>query len=53
LVQGGICVKSVDGRSFMACGTLYGTDPRQPVGATLDLFPGKYLRVTRLTFAAQ
>ncbi len=53
LVQGGVCIESMDGRSFMACGTLYGADPRKPAGATLDLFPGKFLPVTRLTSTAE
>jgi hypothetical protein len=49
----GVCVDSIDGRAQMTCGKLYGTDPDHIVGATLDLFPGKYLSITRLTAAAE
>jgi hypothetical protein len=45
---GGVCVDSIDGRSAMTCGTLYGTDKDHITGATLDMFPGKYLTITRL-----
>jgi hypothetical protein len=48
LKEGGVCVDSIDGRSAMTCGTLYGADPDHITGATLDLFPGKYLSITRL-----
>lgn len=48
LVQGGLCVGSVDDRAVMTCGTLYGTGPQRLAGATLDLYPGKFLPVTRL-----
>jgi hypothetical protein len=41
-------VDSIDGRSAVTCGKLYGTDPEHIVGASLDLFPGKYLPITRL-----
>jgi hypothetical protein len=43
-----VCVDSIDGRSAVTCGKLYGTDPEHIVGASLDLFPGKYLPITRL-----
>ena len=49
--EGGVCVDSIDGRSAMTCGRLYGSDKDQIVGATLDLFPGKYLSITRLSTA--
>jgi hypothetical protein len=45
----GVCVDSIDGRSAMTCGKLYGTDPANIVGASLDLYPGKYLPITRLS----
>jgi hypothetical protein len=44
----GVCVDSVDGRSAVTCGKLYGTDRSNIVGASLDLYPGKYLPITRL-----
>lgn len=44
----GVCVDSIDGRSAMTCGKLYGTDAAHITGASLDLFPGKYLTITRL-----
>jgi hypothetical protein len=43
-----ICVDSVDQRATVTCGTLYGADPQHLAGVTLDLFPGKYLPLTRL-----
>jgi hypothetical protein len=50
---GGICVNSIDGRSAMTCGKLYGTDPDHISGASLDLYPGKYLTITRLANTAE
>jgi hypothetical protein len=50
---GGVCVDSIDGRSAMTCGKLYGTDPDHITGATLDMFPGKYLTITRLAATAE
>lgn len=50
--EGGVCVDSIDGRSAMTCGKLYGTDPDHVVGASLDLYPGKYLSITRVSNAA-
>jgi hypothetical protein len=49
----GVCVDAIDGRSAMTCGKLYGTDSDHIVGATLDLFPGKYLSLTRLSDTAE
>jgi hypothetical protein len=49
----GVCVDSIDGRSAMTCGKLYGTDKDHIVGATLDMFPGKYLTVTRIANPAE
>ena len=43
-----VCVDSIDGRSAVTCGKLYGTDAAHITGASLDLFPGKYLPITRL-----
>jgi hypothetical protein len=51
--ESGVCVDSVDGRSAMTCGKLYGADPDHITGATLDLFPGKYLTITRLSSTAE
>jgi hypothetical protein len=51
--ESGVCVDSIDGRSAMTCGKLYGNDPDHLVGATLDLFPGKYLTITRLANTAE
>ncbi|HVM85824.1 MAG TPA: hypothetical protein VMW18_18165 [Candidatus Binatia bacterium] len=45
----GLCVTSVDQRATVTCGTLYGTDPAHIVGVRLDLFPGRFLPVTRLS----
>jgi hypothetical protein len=45
----GVCVDSVDGHAAVTCGKLYGTDPANIVGASLDLYPGKYLPITRLS----
>jgi hypothetical protein len=50
---GGVCVDSIDGRSAMTCGKLYGADAEHIVGASLDLFPGKYLTLTRLPTTAE
>lgn len=47
----GVCVDSVDGRSAVTCGKLYGADAASIVGVSLDLYPGKYLPVTRLAEA--
>jgi hypothetical protein len=49
----GVCVGSIDGRAQVTCGKLYGTDPDHVAGATLDLFPGKYLSITRLSATAE
>jgi hypothetical protein len=49
----GVCVDSIDGRSAMTCGKLYGTDPAHIIGASLDLYPGKYLPITRLSDTAE
>ena len=49
LKEGGVCVDAIDGRSAMTCGKLYGADKDHITGATLDLFPGKYLSITRLS----
>lgn len=51
--EDGVCVDSIGGQSALACGKLYGTDADHIVGATLDLFPGKYLPITRLSDAAE
>jgi hypothetical protein len=48
----GLCVDSVDRRTTVACGKLYGTDARHVSGATLDLYPTKFLPVTRLPDAS-
>jgi hypothetical protein len=48
-----VCVDSIDGRSQVTCGKLYGTDKDHIVGATLDMFPGKYLTVTRIADTAE
>lgn len=53
LKAGGVCVDSIDRRSAMTCGKLYGTDPDHITGATLDMFPGKYLSITRLSASAE
>ena len=53
LREGGICVDSIDGRNAITCGKLYGTDPAHIVGAGLDLFPGKYLTITRVSDTAE
>jgi hypothetical protein len=46
--EGSLCVDSVDQQATVACGKLYGTDPHEIVGARLDLYPTKFLPVTRL-----
>jgi hypothetical protein len=51
--EGGVCVDSIDGRSEMTCGKLYGADRDHIAGATLDLFPGKYLTITRVADTAE
>jgi hypothetical protein len=43
-----VCVDSIDGRAQVTCGQLYGADKDHIVGATLDMFPGKYLTLTRI-----
>lgn len=48
LKDGGLCVDSVDQRMTVVCGKLFGADPQHITGASLDLFPGKFLPVTRL-----
>ena len=53
LKEGGVCVDSVDGRSAVTCGTLYGSDVQHVVGAGLDLYPGRYLPLTRLPATAE
>jgi hypothetical protein len=53
LKAGAFCVLSVDQRTITTCGTLYGTDPQHLAGTSLDLFPGKFLPVTRLTSSAE
>jgi hypothetical protein len=53
LKDGGLCVDSVDQRATVVCGKLFGADPLQITGATLDLFPGKFLPVTRQTTVTQ
>jgi hypothetical protein len=53
LKDGAFCVLSVDQRSMMTCGTLYGRDPQHIAGTRLDLFPGQFLPVTRLTSSAE
>ena len=53
LKDGALCVLSVDQRSMMTCGTLYGRDPQHIAGTSLDLFPGRFLPVTRLTSTAE
>lgn len=53
LKDGALCVLSVDQRSMMTCGTLYGRDPQHIAGTSLDLFPGRFLPVTRLTSPAE
>jgi hypothetical protein len=47
LKDGGVCVNSVDQRSIVTCGKLFGTQPSKIVGIVLDLFPGKLLPVRR------
>jgi hypothetical protein len=47
--DGGVCVDSIDRKTTMTCGMLYGGDLEHISGAALDLFPGKFLPVTRLT----
>jgi hypothetical protein len=42
-------VDSVDGRSSVTCGKLYGADAQHLLGIGLDLFPGQYLPLTRLS----
>jgi hypothetical protein len=49
LKAGAFCVLSVDQRTMMTCGALYGADPQHVSGTSLDLFPGRFLPVTRLT----
>jgi len=44
-----VCVDSIDGRSQMTCGKLYGADKDHITGATLDMFPGKYLTITKIS----
>jgi hypothetical protein len=51
--DGALCVLSVDQRSMMTCGTLFGRDPQHIAGTSLDLFPGRFLPVTRLTSSAE
>jgi hypothetical protein len=53
LKDGGVCVDSIDRKTTVTCGTLYGSDPRHIAGAVLDLFPGRFLPVTRLTPSAE
>jgi len=53
LKDGALCVLSVDQRSMMTCGTLYGSDQQHITGTSLDLFPGRFLPVTRLTSTAE
>ena len=48
-----VCVDSIDGRSAVTCGKLYGTDAAHIAGAGLDLFPGKYLPITKLSHTAE
>ncbi|HEY4162956.1 MAG TPA: hypothetical protein VGM59_07810, partial [Dongiaceae bacterium] len=48
LREDGLCIDSVDQQAAVACGKLYGTDAQHITGATLDLFPTKFLPVTRL-----
>jgi len=48
-----VCVDSIDGRSAVTCGQLYGTDAAHILGASLDLFPGRYLPITRLADKAE
>jgi hypothetical protein len=48
-----VCVDSIDGRAQVTCGQLYGADKDHIVGATLDLFPGKYLTLTRIADTAE
>jgi hypothetical protein len=48
-----VCVDSIDGRAQVTCGKLYGADKDHIVGASLDLFPGKYLTITRISDAAE
>jgi hypothetical protein len=48
-----VCVDSIDGRSQVTCGKLYGVDKDNIVGATLDMFPGKYLTITRIANTAE
>jgi len=50
---GGVCVDSIDGRNAVTCGKLYGADKDHVTGATLDLFPGKYLTITRISDTAE
>jgi len=53
LKAGAFCLVSVDQRTMMTCGTLYGRDPQHIAGTSLDLFPGRFLPVTRLTSSAE
>jgi hypothetical protein len=53
LKDGALCVISVDQRTMMTCGTLYGRDPQHIAGTSLDLFPGRFLPVTRLTSSVE
>jgi hypothetical protein len=48
-----VCVDSIDGRSQVTCGKLYGADRDHITGATLDMFPGKYLTITRIANTAE
>jgi len=47
LKDGSVCVNSVDRRTVVTCGTLYGSDPKKIAGIVLDLFPGRFLPVER------
>jgi hypothetical protein len=48
-----VCVDSIDGHARVTCGQLYGADKDHIVGATLDMFPGKYLTLTRIADTAE
>jgi hypothetical protein len=48
-----VCVDSIDGHSQVTCGKLYGTGKDNITGATLDMFPGKYLTITRIADTAE
>jgi hypothetical protein len=47
LRDGRLCVDSLDRRATVACGKLYGNDPRAIIGARLDLYPTRFLPVAR------